>query len=195
MRAAAGPAERGGCRARGGEADLVIGFSNADDTTELAGGVIGVGGSLRQGADASTGRAKSLRGFALIDLTNLYRDGPKGPATLRNIKATATHEIGHMMGLGHVDTKPSGGGLGGFFPTTVIRDQLMFPALSQTGNFDVFDNGVGFNPLSNDGVGLANIHERLHLLFGRDAELVIESPPGGGTRASIRLPYQMMENA
>ena len=60
---------------------------------------------------------------------------------------------------------------------------------------DVFDNGVGFNPLSNDGVGLANIHERLHLLFGRDAELVIESPPGGGTRASIRLPYQMMENA
>jgi sensor histidine kinase YesM len=58
---------------------------------------------------------------------------------------------------------------------------------------DVFDNGAGFNPTSNDGLGLANIHERLNLLFGREAELVIESPPGGGTRASIRLPYQMME--
>lgn len=58
---------------------------------------------------------------------------------------------------------------------------------------DVLDNGAGFNPTSNDGLGLANIHERLNLLFGREAELVIESPPGGGTRASIRLPYQMME--
>ena len=58
---------------------------------------------------------------------------------------------------------------------------------------DVDDNGVGFAPVSDDGLGLANIHERLHLLYGRDAELVIESPPGGGTRASIRIPYQMME--
>jgi hypothetical protein len=59
---------------------------------------------------------------------------------------------------------------------------------------DVFDNGVGFAPLSNEGLGLANIHERLQLLFGRDAELVIESPPNGGTRASIRMPYQMLES-
>lgn len=57
---------------------------------------------------------------------------------------------------------------------------------------DVVDNGVGFQPLSSDGLGLANIHERLQLLFGRAAELVIESPPQGGTRASIRLPYTMM---
>jgi LytS/YehU family sensor histidine kinase len=58
---------------------------------------------------------------------------------------------------------------------------------------DVTDNGAGFHPASDEGLGLANIHERLRLLFGRDAELVIESPAGGGTRASIRLPYQMME--
>ncbi|WP_426112181.1 sensor histidine kinase [Massilia sp. PWRC2] len=57
---------------------------------------------------------------------------------------------------------------------------------------DVVDNGVGFQPLSSDGLGLANIHERLQLLFGRTAELVIESPARGGTRASIRLPYTMM---
>jgi LytS/YehU family sensor histidine kinase len=60
---------------------------------------------------------------------------------------------------------------------------------------DVVDDGVGFHPASNDGLGLANIQQRLQLLFGREAELVIESPPQGGTRASIRLPYQMMETA
>ncbi|WP_426195594.1 sensor histidine kinase [Massilia sp. DWR3-1-1] len=60
---------------------------------------------------------------------------------------------------------------------------------------DVSDNGAGFHPTSDEGLGLANIHERLRLLFGRDAELVIESPAGGGTRASIRLPYQMMETS
>jgi hypothetical protein len=124
----------------GGEVDLVIGFSNADDTPELAAGVIGVGGSLRQGTDPS-GWAESLRGFALIDLTTLYDGGAESEATLRNIKATATHEIGHMMGLGHVDTTIDGGGLGGFFPDPAIRDQLMYPALNQTGDFDVFDNG------------------------------------------------------
>jgi LytS/YehU family sensor histidine kinase len=58
---------------------------------------------------------------------------------------------------------------------------------------DVCDDGMGFNPVSSDGLGLANIHERLQLLFGDKAELVIEAPPTGGTRASIRVPYQMME--
>ena len=128
-------------RAGGGDVDLVIGFSNRDDTPELAGGVIGVGGSLRNGADSVTGRAEALRGFAVIDLTDLYADGPSGTMTLRNIKATTTHEIGHMMGLGHVDVSPNGGGLGGTFPTSVVRDQLMFPALNQLGDFDVFDDG------------------------------------------------------
>ena len=66
---------------------------------------------------------------------------PTPTATLRNIKATTTHELGHMMGLGHVDTSPNGAGLAGPFPNSVLRDQLMFPALNQTGDFDVFDDG------------------------------------------------------
>jgi LytS/YehU family sensor histidine kinase len=60
---------------------------------------------------------------------------------------------------------------------------------------DVIDNGLGFPPTSADGLGLANIHERLKLLFADQAELIIESPPTGGTRASIRIPYQMMEGS
>ena len=58
---------------------------------------------------------------------------------------------------------------------------------------DVRDNGVGFNMHSNDGVGLANIRERLHLLYGAGAELVIEAPAGGGCLASIRIPTTTLE--
>jgi len=58
---------------------------------------------------------------------------------------------------------------------------------------DVCDDGVGINPHAPDGVGLANIRERLQLLYGDAAELVIEAQAGGGCCASIRLPYAMME--
>ena len=58
---------------------------------------------------------------------------------------------------------------------------------------DVRDNGIGFNLHANDGVGLANIRERLRLLYGNTAELVIEAPLDGGALASIRLPFDRME--
>jgi len=58
---------------------------------------------------------------------------------------------------------------------------------------DVRDNGVGFNMHSDEGVGLANIRERLRLLFGNRAELVIEQPLAGGALASIRVPYTTLE--
>ncbi|MYM21800.1 sensor histidine kinase [Duganella sp. FT135W] len=54
---------------------------------------------------------------------------------------------------------------------------------------DVLDDGVGFNPFSSDGVGLANVRERLRIQYGNRAQLVIEAPLTGGTRASIRVPY------
>ena len=58
---------------------------------------------------------------------------------------------------------------------------------------DVRDNGVGFNMKSGDGVGLANVRERLHLLYGSRAELVIEAPVEGGALVSIRVPFSTME--
>lgn len=60
---------------------------------------------------------------------------------------------------------------------------------------DVCDNGAGFDLHAGDGIGLANIRERLALLYGADAGLVIETPPGGGACASIRIPYRMMEES
>jgi hypothetical protein len=62
-----------------------------------------------------------------------------------------------------------------------------------TMHVDVCDDGVGIDLHADEGVGLANIRERLALLYGKDAELVIEMPPGGGACASIRLPYRMTE--
>ncbi len=58
---------------------------------------------------------------------------------------------------------------------------------------NVRDNGVGFNMHADDGVGLANIRERLRLLYDSRAELVIEAPLDGGAIAAIRVPYSMME--
>mgnify|MGYP000347601940 FL=1 len=58
---------------------------------------------------------------------------------------------------------------------------------------DVCDDGIGIDLHADDGVGLANIRERLQLLYGNKAELVIEAPPGGGACASVRIPYKMME--
>ncbi len=58
---------------------------------------------------------------------------------------------------------------------------------------NVRDNGVGFNLHADEGVGLANIRERLRLLYENRAELVIEAPLDGGAVAAIRVPYSMME--
>jgi signal transduction histidine kinase len=55
----------------------------------------------------------------------------------------------------------------------------------------VQDNGVGFKPVNDDGVGLANIRERLKVLYKGRAELIISVPPTGGTCATIKVPYEI----
>ncbi|WP_338770979.1 histidine kinase [Massilia sp. METH4] len=54
---------------------------------------------------------------------------------------------------------------------------------------DVQDDGVGFSRYAGDGVGLANVRERLKLMYGTRAQLQIETPPEGGCRASISVPF------
>ena len=55
----------------------------------------------------------------------------------------------------------------------------------------VQDDGVGFASAGEGGVGLANVRERLQALYGDRAELAIDLPPSGGTRATIRVPYEV----
>ena len=59
----------------------------------------------------------------------------------------------------------------------------------------VLDNGVGFMPKNDQGVGLANIRERLKSLYGGKAELIISVPASGGTCATIKVPYEVAPTA
>jgi sensor histidine kinase YesM len=58
---------------------------------------------------------------------------------------------------------------------------------------EVEDNGMGFvldrldQPMSS-GIGLANVRERLHVIFGASYQLKLTSEPGQGTTARIEVP-------
>ena len=55
----------------------------------------------------------------------------------------------------------------------------------------VQDNGIGFMPKAEGGVGLANVRERLKALYNGKAELIISVPSAGGTCATIKVPYEI----
>ena len=50
---------------------------------------------------------------------------------------------------------------------------------------------IDVDSYANDGVGLANIRERLKVLYKGRAELIISVPSTGGTRATIKVPYEI----
>jgi signal transduction histidine kinase len=58
----------------------------------------------------------------------------------------------------------------------------------------VADTGRGFgqSATGGTGVGLANIRERLQLIYGAKASLTVAENPDGGTRVSITVPYRSM---
>jgi len=56
----------------------------------------------------------------------------------------------------------------------------------------VLDTGVGFVASAEAGVGLANVRERLKVLYNGRAELIIGVPPAGGTCATIKVPYEIV---
>jgi sensor histidine kinase YesM len=61
----------------------------------------------------------------------------------------------------------------------------------------VADTGLGFGKAATagTGVGLANIRERLALLYGGKARLTVAENPGGGTVVTIAVPYRPIETA
>ncbi len=61
----------------------------------------------------------------------------------------------------------------------------------------VADSGLGFGKAATagTGVGLANIRERLQLLYGNRAQLAVAENPGGGTTVTITVPYLSKPNS
>jgi len=54
---------------------------------------------------------------------------------------------------------------------------------------EVVDSGMGLNLHADQGVGLTNIRERLKMLYGAKACLIIETPFDGGACFRIQIPY------
>lgn len=61
----------------------------------------------------------------------------------------------------------------------------------------VADTGLGFGKAATagTGVGLANIRERLQLLYGAKASLTVAENQPGGTRVTVTVPYKTVEDA
>jgi sensor histidine kinase YesM len=53
---------------------------------------------------------------------------------------------------------------------------------------EVADTGLGFSDLDKPGLGIANVRERLGLLFGEKGRLIIEENKPHGVRATIEMP-------
>ena len=85
-----------------------------------------------------------------------------------------------------LEPKPEGGKLS-------IKAEIVHGKLAVT----VADTGLGFGraATAGTGVGLANIRERLQLLYGNKASLTITENPGGGTRVTLAVPYRPVEGA
>ena len=85
-----------------------------------------------------------------------------------------------------LEPKAEGGSL-------TVRAQIVHGKLQ----LSVSDTGLGFGKAATagTGVGLANIRQRLQLLYGGRASLTIAENPGGGTIATITLPYKSLDQA
>ena len=83
-----------------------------------------------------------------------------------------------------LEPKPEGGKL-------ALRAEIVHGKLAVT----VADTGLGFGraATAGTGVGLANIRERLQLLYGPKASLTITENPGGGTRVTLAVPYKPLQ--
>ncbi|MFT5533461.1 MAG: hypothetical protein ACI8WM_002923 [Burkholderiaceae bacterium] len=81
-----------------------------------------------------------------------------------------------------LESKPEGGSLR--ITAEVAHNKL---------RVSVADTGLGFGAIASNGtsLGLHNIRERLALMHGNEAQLIITPNPGGGVIATIDVPYTL----
>jgi len=85
-----------------------------------------------------------------------------------------------------LEPKPEGGSL-------KVKAEVLHGALAVS----VADTGLGFGraATAGTGVGLANIRERLQLLYGRRASLTVTENQPGGTVVTVTVPYKPIAGA
>ena len=85
-----------------------------------------------------------------------------------------------------LEPKPEGGSL-------TLRAEVVHGKLVVT----VADTGLGFGraATAGTGVGLANVRERLQLLYGNKASLTVAENEPCGTKVTVTLPYKPVEGA
>jgi two-component system LytT family sensor kinase len=64
-------------------------------------------------------------------------------------------------------------------------------------SIEVVDDGIGFvldrlNEPMASGIGVVNVRERLRVIYGASAQLVLTSEPGKGTIATVEIPETMV---
>jgi LytS/YehU family sensor histidine kinase len=85
-----------------------------------------------------------------------------------------------------LEPKPDGGEI-------LIKAEIVHGKL----NIVVADTGLGFGKAATagTGVGLANIRERLQLLYGREASVAVTENKPSGTAVTIAVPYRTVTPA
>jgi LytS/YehU family sensor histidine kinase len=70
--------------------------------------------------------------------------------------------------------------------------RIVVGATRNGGTLELFveDDGPGIASTNGDGVGLANVRQRLHHLYGSEQRLALMPNATGGLRVSVRLPYR-----
>jgi LytS/YehU family sensor histidine kinase len=68
--------------------------------------------------------------------------------------------------------------------------EIMISAVEENSlmRIEVADTGMGFSDFNKSGMGIANVRERLALLFGEKGRLMIEENKPYGVRATIEVP-------
>ncbi len=116
---------------------------------------------------------------ARIDIPDGLKSAAFPPMMLQSLVENA---IKHGL-----EPKPEGG-------TLNVKAEVIDGALVVS----VVDTGLGFGAAADTkgtGVGLANIRERLELLYGRDARLTISANRPSGTVATVTVPYRSVAAA
>jgi len=80
--------------------DVLVSWATATEVPELAGRTAGIGGSASVGLDR--GRMRFVSGGATLD-TDAFREIGLRPDARAQQRAIVLHELGHVVGLGHVD--------------------------------------------------------------------------------------------